>query len=175
MPTETQTAPIVNRVASSGLVTFNLEDFQPHGERVLMDIKDQLHMGLLLKEQEFRDWAKAHDWAQYQGKFVAVTCTADAIVPVWPYMLIATKLQNIAAHVVFGDLDALETDLIRQRLATHDWTPYEGAKIVVKGCGNVPTAAYLEAARQLAPRVAKLMYGEPCSMVPLFKDLSRAK
>lgn len=171
----TQEAPIVNRVAKSGLQTVNLEEFRPGGDRVLIDIKDQLFKELMFKEKDFRAWVDEHDWSQYEGQFVAVTCSTDAIVPAWPYMLIATKLYNIAEYVMFGTLEELEIELIKNAVDEFDWSEYAGAKVVVKGCGNITEPLYVDITRRLMPHVAKLMYGEPCSMVPLFKDLSRAK
>jgi hypothetical protein len=165
--------PIVNRVAGSSLVTFDLEQYFQPGERVLIDIKDQLFQGLILKEKDFRAYVKEHEWAQYQHKFVAVTCTADAIVPTWAYMLIAIALQPYATHFVFGSLDDLETELFRQKLCTVDWLQFQDAKVVVKGCSkvSVPVAVYVEATRQLSPLVSSLMFGEPCSTVPLYKKV----
>ncbi len=171
----TQEAPVINRVAKSGLVTVNLEDFRPTGERALIDIKDQLYKELMFKEQDFRDWIDSVDWTQYEGQKVAVTCSTDAIVPAWPFMLIATKLSGIADYVMFGTLEELEVELIKRELDQHDWSQYAGGKIVIKGCGNITEPLYVDVTRRLMPHVAKLMYGEPCSMVPLFKDLSRAK
>jgi len=108
----------VNKVANSGLITLNLEDYFPDGERKFIDIKDVLFMGMVLKEKDFRDWVKAHDWSVYQDVYVAIGCSADAIVPTWAYMLMATKLSGIAKEVVFGDLPALEAVLWRKSLET---------------------------------------------------------
>ena len=165
------TDEIVNRVASSALVTFDLEDYYHHGQRVVFDIKDQLYEGLLLREKDFRAFVKAHDWQQYEGKNVALTCTADAIVPVWAYMLVTTKLQPYAHMVVMGDLPTLELALYQEALKKVDPEQYRDGKIVIKGCGKypVPDAAYVEIARILGPYVASMMYGEPCSTVPIYK------
>ena len=165
------TDEIVNRVASSALVTFDLEDYYHHGQRVVFDIKDQLYEGLLLREKDFRAFVKAHDWQQYEGKNVALTCTADAIVPVWAYMLVTTKLQPYAHMVVMGDLPTLELALYQEALKKVDPEQYRDGKIVIKGCGKypVPDAAYVEIARLLGPYVSSMMYGEPCSTVPIYK------
>lgn len=164
-----ETGTLVNRVANSSLVTLNLEDFRPSVEAAVIDIKDQLFQGLMLREKDFRAWVKAHDWAQYEGKAVGVFCSADAIVPGWAYMLLATVLTPIAETVVFGDGDELERVLLRRAFDEVDWAQYQDAKIVLKGCGTVPVAAYVDATHRLMPYVQKLMYGEPCSMVPLYK------
>ena len=162
----------VNKVANSGLITFNLEEYFPAGDRKYIDIKDILFMGMVLKEKDFRDWVKTHDWSEYQNCFVAIGCSADAIVPTWAYMLMTAKLSGIANEVVFGDLQALEAVLWRNALSKVDLTPFVEGKIVVKGCGDLPVtaAAYSEITRLLAPMVKSIMYGEPCSTVPVFKS-----
>lgn len=163
---------IVNRVAKSGLITLNLEEFYPEGERVLYDIKENLWEGIALKEKDFRAFVKEHDWSQYQDKFVALHCSVDAIVPTWAYMLLATKLEPYANKVVFGDLDTLETILfeesINQNIKAED---YEDARIVIKGCSDkvVPPSAYVKLTEMLRPYAKVIMYGEPCSTVPLYK------
>lgn len=167
---------IVNKVASSSLITFNLEEYYVPGDRILLDIKDQLYQGLILKEKDFRDFIKSHDWSQYQNKFIAITCSADAIVPTWAYMLLTIALQPFARKIVFGSLQELETILYHQELAKVDWEKFKNAKVVVKGCSkvDVPIAVYVEATNRLKPLATSLMFGEPCSTVPLFKK-SRAE
>jgi hypothetical protein len=162
---------IINKVASSNLVTFNLEEYHQPGERVLLDIRDQLYQGLILREKDFRDFIKSHDWQQYQNKFVAIHCSADAIVPTWAYMLVAIALQPYAARVVFGTLTELETVLFQEKLTAIDWQQFKDAKVVVKGCSKVevPVAIYVEATNQLKKYASSLMFGEPCSTVPLYK------
>lgn len=162
---------IVNKVAGSSLITFDLEEYYQHGERVLLDIKDQLFQGIILKEKDFREFIKGHDWPSYKGKFVAVYCSADAIVPTWAYMLLAIALQPYVNRVVFGTLDDLEVAIFQERLSKIDWSQYQDAKVVVKGCSkvNVPVAVYVEATSRLMPFVSSIMFGEPCSTVPLFK------
>lgn len=161
----------VNKVANSGLITINLEDFFPQGDRTFIDIKDALFMGLVLKEKDFRDWVKNHDWQQYQEHYVAVGCSTDAIVPTWAYMLIANKLVGIAKEIVFGDLSALEAVLWEKQLSNFDAMQYQGEKIVIKGCGDLPVtaAAYTLITSKLTPVVKSIMYGEPCSTVPIYK------
>jgi hypothetical protein len=162
---------IVNRVASSALVTFDLEQYYSPGERVLVDIRDQLYEGLILKEREFRNFIKTHDWNAYRGKYVAITCSADAIVPTWAFMLVAIALEPVAAKFVFGDLEELEIRLFLDELEKVDWRAFENAKVVIKGCSkiSVPVALYVEAIAKIKPVALSIMFGEPCSTVPLYK------
>jgi hypothetical protein len=162
---------IVNRVAQSGLVSFDLADLYPQGERILYDIKDNLFHGLILREKDFREFVKAHDWSQYAGKHVAITCSADAIVPTWAYMLLASKMAPYAANIVFGDLEALETSLFQKALAQFDLERFRDERIVIKGCGDtqIPTSAFVEITTRLTAIAKSIMYGEPCSTVPVFK------
>jgi hypothetical protein len=161
----------VNRVAQSALTTLNLEELIHPGERVVYDIKENLFHGLMLREKDFREFVKTHDWTQYDGKNVAIICSADAIVPTWAYMLLASKLQNHAHRYVFGNLEALDQELFHEAIAGIDAEEYRDAKVVVKGCGNipVPTYAYVAIMQKLLPVVSSVMYGEPCSTVPLYK------
>ena len=163
--------PIVNRVASSALITFNLEDYYHHGERVVYDIRQNLFQDLILKEKDFRAFVKEHNWQQYDGKNVALTCTADAVIPTWAYMLLSTAISPYANLVVFGDLVALEQALFQQVLANIDLEQFEDQRVVVKGCSkvDVPVFAYVEIIRLLQPIAKSLMYGEPCSTVPIYK------
>lgn len=162
---------IVNRVAASSIRTLDLEQFYVPGERVLIDIKDQLYQGMILKEKPFREFIKTHNWSQYEGKFVAVTCSEDAIVPTWAYMLLTSVLEPFARVIVFGDLQDLESKIFFDALSRVDWKQFSGAKVVIKGCSKVavPVAAYVEATRLMRPFAASIMYGEPCSTVPVFK------
>lgn len=162
---------IVNRVASSSIKTFDLEEYYVPGERVLLDIKDQLYQGMILKEKPFREFIRANDWSRYQDKFVAITCSEDAIVPTWAYMLLTSVLDPFAKTVVFGGMEDLEVKIFYDALSQVDWRQYKDAKVVLKGCSkvHVPPAAYVEVTRRLRPYVASLMFGEPCSTVPVFK------
>lgn len=164
----------VNKVAQSGLISFDLADYYDQSERVVYDIKDNLFHGLMLREKDFREFVKEHDWSQYEGKHIAITCSTDAIVPTWAYMLLATKLEPYAKSFVFGDLKELEDTLFREKLAQIDLEKYKGERVVVKGCGDipVPVSAYVEITRLLRPHVKSIMYGEPCSTVPLYKSKS---
>ncbi|MFN0200152.1 MAG: DUF2480 family protein [Bacteroidia bacterium] len=161
---------IINRIAQSPLITFKIEEHYPKGERVILDIKDQLFMGLILKEKDFRAFVKAHDWAQYQDKYVAIICSADAIVPVWAYMLLATQLEPICKMFVFGSLEELEIAVLNHALDKVDFSAFQDKPIVIKGCSEIkiPTAIYVEVTRRMRPFAKKISYGEPCSTVPLY-------
>jgi len=162
---------IVNKVAKSGLVTIDLETFYPEGERVLFDIKDCLWQELALREKDFRAFVKEHDWSNYQDQFVALHCSVDAIVPHWAYMLLATALQPYAKRVVYGQIEQLESALFFEALAQVKAEEYQDARVVIKGCSKlpVPVSAYVELTRLLRPHARSIMYGEPCSTVPLYK------
>ena len=164
---------IINKVAESGLMEIDLENFYPKGERALIDVKENLFQGLILKEKDFREFVKKENWSRYQDKFVAITCSADAIVPTWAYMLLATSLQPFAKYIVFGDLKTLETVLFAQALSKITPEDFRDKKAVIKGCGNlpVPESAYVELTRILTPVVKSIMYGEPCSTVPVMKKM----
>jgi len=162
---------IINKVAQSGLVTFDPASLYPVGERVLYDIKDNLFMGLMLREKDFREFIKVHDWQQYQDKYVAVTCSADAIVPTWAYMLLANKLNPYAKKVVFGDLNILETVLYEEAISKINLETFRDQRVVIKGCGDitVPESAYVSLTFRLTAVVKSILYGEPCSTVPVYK------
>ena len=162
---------IVNKVAKSQLITFDLEDYYHSGERVVYDIKQNLYQGLVLKEAEFRAFVKEHSWSSYQDQNVAIICSVDAIVPTWAFMLIAIKLEPFVNRVVLGDIELLEKILFQDVISQIDFQKFEGKKIVIKGCSNkeVPQFAYIEIARLMRQYAFSIMYGEPCSTVPLFK------
>jgi hypothetical protein len=162
---------IINKVSQSGLITIDLEEYYLPGERVVFDIKNLLYEGLILREKDFREYIKNKDWSEYQDKYVSLICSADAIVPTWAYMLIAMHLEPYAKKVVFGDLETLETILYNETLGKINPDDYKDARIVVKGCGKlpVPKSAYVEIMRILRPVAKSIMYGEPCSTVPLYK------
>jgi len=162
---------IINKVAQSGLVTLDPASFYPEGERVVYDIAGNLFQGLILREKDFREFVKTHDWSQYQGKNIAVTCSADAIVPAWAYVLLANKLAPYALEVVFGNEEVLETVLFVKNIAKMDVEQYRDQRLVLKGCGDVPVpvSAYVELTKKLTPVVKSLMFGEPCSTVPIYK------
>jgi hypothetical protein len=162
---------IINKVANSGLITIDLEEFYPKGERVLFDLKPLLFQELILKEKDFREFIKEHDWAGYKDKMVAITCTADAIVPTWAFMLVSIALEPFAKKIIFGSLATLEAILFNEVLKTINYSEYQDKRIVIKGCGNLPVSinAYVELVRGLKPFAKSIMYGEPCSTVPLYK------
>ena len=162
---------IVNKVAQSGLVTIDLEDFYIQGDRILFDLKDWLFQELILKEKDFREKLKSHDWKQYENKFIALTCSADAIVPTWAFMLIASHLEPIAKKISFGDLQKLEEELFADAISKLNPDDYKNQKITIKGCSNiqVPVSAYVNLTGLLRPVAKSIMYGEPCSTVPVFK------
>lgn len=166
-----QEEPIINKVTNSGLVTLDLEDYYHHGERVVYDIKENLFHGLILREKDFRVFLKEHDWTQYQNKNVAIICSADAIVPTWAYMLLATHLEPYAHLCIFGDLQDLENALYVEALSKIDVQAFGDVRVVIKGCSKVPVPAYayVEIVRKLKPFVRSIMYGEPCSTVPIYK------
>ncbi|MTI31324.1 DUF2480 family protein [Xanthovirga aplysinae] len=163
--------PIVNKVAQSALITIDLADYYDSGERVVYDIKDNLFQGLVLREKDFRSFIKDQDWSQYKGKNVAIHCSVDAIVPTWAYMLLAVKMEPFANMVVFGGVNELENALTQRALSKLDLGNLKGAKVVIKGCGDLPISpfAYVEISRLLRPHVSSIMFGEPCSTVPVYK------
>ncbi len=162
---------IINRVANSKLVTIDLEDFYPEGNRVVFDIKDWLFEGFVLREKEFRAHAKEHDWSQYQDSFIALTCSSDAIIPGWAYMLLTIQLSPFAKKIVTGDLEVLETAIYQDIIANLSVDEFHNKPIIIKGCTNkpVPANAYLFLANKLESIAKSIMYGEACSSVPLYK------
>jgi Protein of unknown function (DUF2480) len=162
---------IINRVSTSSLITFDLEELYIKGDRIVFDIKDQLFEGIILKEKDFRGFIKTHDWSRYKDQHVAIICSADAIVPTWAYMLLSVALQPFAANVFFGSLAELESYLFTKALSSVKWDHYRDAKVVIKGCSKVqvPASAYVEVTNYLRPVAASIMFGEACSTVPLYK------
>lgn len=162
---------IINKVSDSSLITFDLEEYYPKGETEVFDMKDHLFMGLILKEKEFREALKGLDLSIYENKNVALTCTADAIIPVWAYMLAASYLEPVAREVIFGDKDFLHKTLFLQNLASINIADFTDKRVVIKGCGDLPVseAAYVAITKLLRPVAKSIMYGEPCSTVPIYK------
>lgn len=162
---------IVNKVAQSGLITIDLEDFYIPGERILFDMKDWLFQELILKEKDFREKLKEHDWNVYSGKFVAITCSADAVVPTWAFMLVASQLKPVVKKLSFGDLHKLEEELFDEEISKLNIADFNDKKIVIKGCSKieVPVSAFVNLTAKLRPVVKSIMYGEPCSTVPVYK------
>lgn len=163
---------IVNRVANSKLKTIDLEDFYPKGERVVLDIKNWLFHELILKETDFRNYLLNHNWEQYQDKYVALSCSADAIIPSWAYMLISTYLTPFAKKVVVGNLTMLETAIFQQIIQSFSVEEFIGKPVIIKGCANkpIPESAYIQLIEKLQPVVKSIMFGEACSTVPLYKQ-----
>ena len=162
---------IINKVAESGLITIDLEEYYPKGEAMVFDMKDHLFMGMILKEKDFRDALKKLDWEQYRDKYVAITCTADAVIPVWAYMLVASNLSGIAKDFVMGNEKELHRSVFLKNLSSININEYTDKKIVIKGCGETPIGdfAYAEITKLLRPVAKSIMYGEPCSTVPVYK------
>jgi hypothetical protein len=163
--------PIINKVAESGLITLDPEKFYPRGETAVFDLKDFLFMGLILKEKDYREALKSHNWEQYQDKNVAITCTADAVIPVWAYMLAASYLQPISKDIVMGDEKELHRTIFLKNLSQIDTSEFIDKRVVVKGCGETPIGdfVYMELTKLLRPVAKSIMYGEPCSTVPVYK------
>lgn len=161
----------MNRVANSQLVTVDLEDLYPEGERVVLDIKDWLHEGLILKEKAFREKVKQHNWSRYKDSYVALGCATEAIVPAWAYMLITTHLVPFSKKVVVGDPEQLETAVFEEIMLNLDVSHLKDKPVIVKGCARkpVPENAYLMLIQKIQPLAKSIMYGEACSSVPLFK------
>lgn len=163
--------PIINKVAESGIITIDPATFIPTGETVVFDLKDYLFMGLILKEKDFRESLKSLDWEQYRDRNVALTCTADAIIPVWAYMLVTSYLQPVAREIVMGDEHELQKQVFLKNVSKLDIKSFEDKRVVIKGCGDIPIGdyVYMELTRLLRPVVKSIMYGEPCSTVPVYK------
>lgn len=164
---------IINKVANSVLEVFDLEDYYPKGTRVQIDISQWLLEGFLLKEKDFREQLKNHDWSQYQDQYVALHCSTDAIVPAWSLILVAVQLEPFAKKIVNGTLDDLESSLYEEILSKIDYSVYKNKPVIVKGCSKkpVPMRAYILATTYLQPFARSIMYGEACSAVPLYKEV----
>lgn len=162
---------LINKVAESRLVTIDLEEFYPRAETAVFDMKDHLFMGMILKEKDFREKLKGMDLSPYKDKNVALTCTADAVIPMWAYMLAASYLQPMALDIVFGTPEFMQQVLFLQHIAAINANDYADKRVVIKGCGELPISetAYVAITKLLRPVVRSIMYGEPCSTVPIFK------
>ena len=167
---------IVNKVANSVLEVFDLEDYYPKGVRAQIDISQWLIEGFLLKEKDFREQLKNHDWSQYQDQYVAINCSTDAIVPAWASILVAIQLAPFAKKIINGSIEDLESSLYEELLSKIDYSVYANKPIIIKGCSRkpVPMRAYVLAAHYLQPFARSIMYGEACSAVPLYKASSKA-
>ncbi|WP_290698617.1 DUF2480 family protein [Lacinutrix sp.] len=163
---------IINRVANSKLVTFDLEDYYPEGDRVLFDIKDWLFEGLVLREKNFRELVKNYNWSQHQNQYIALKCSTDAIIPAWAFMLLVVNLEPFVEKAVIGTLEDLETSIYQDIINQIDIEFFRNKPIIIKGCASkpVPVNAYTMLVKKLKPVAKSLMYGEACSFVPLFKS-----
>lgn len=163
---------IINKVANSALEVFDLEDYYPKGLRAQIDISQWLLEGFLLKEKDFREHLKNHNWSQYQDAYVAINCSTDAIVPAWASILVAVQLAPFAKKIVDGTLEDLNSSLYEEILRNIDFSVYKSKPVIIKGCSKkpVPTRAYILAAHYLQPFARSIMYGEACSAVPLYKE-----
>jgi Protein of unknown function (DUF2480) len=161
----------INKVAESGIITLNLEDYFPKEEVVVFDMKEHLFMGLILKEKDFREALKNLDTTIYENKLVALTCSADAIIPMWAYMLVVSLIQPLAKEIVFGTATFTQEKILLNNIEELDATNYKDARVVIKGCGELPIGevAYIAITKKLRPVAKSIMYGEPCSTVPVFK------
>jgi hypothetical protein len=168
-----ETEVIENKIAGSDLTPLNLGDFYPKGERIVIDLKDYLFEGLILREKDFRTFIKSEDWSKYKDKFVAITSTADAIIPQWAYMLLASELQPYAKKVVSGSRNTLETILFNESISEklHPEN-YKAKRVMIRGCGDkdLPVSAFSDAVMLLKPFAKSIMYGEACSNVPIYKS-----
>lgn len=162
---------IKNKVKESGLIQLDLADFKPTETIIGIDLSNQLWQGLILKEKDFRDWIKTENWEQYAGKAVFIFCSVDAIVPTWAYMLVASSLNGIASEVVFGPKIELEKQIILRNITHLNLDEFTNGKVIIKGCSDisVPEFAMVTLLNHIQPVVSSIMYGEPCSTVPIFK------
>jgi len=162
---------IINRVASSKLITLDLEDYYPKGSRVIFDIKPWLFQELILKEKDFREQVKNHDWSKYTDCYVGLTCSSDAIIPSWAYLLISTQLTQHARHITIGNLEQLETSIFEHIISKIPMEQFKDKPVIIKGCSNkpIPETAYIRLIEKLQPIVKSLFFGEACSTVPLYK------
>jgi len=163
---------IINRVSKSNLVTIELEDFYSDGKRIVLDISKWLHEGLILKEKDFRESIELHDWEQYNNNYVALTCSTDAIIPSWAYLLITIKLSPFAKKIVVGNLELLETVIFQDIISTLDLETYKDKPVIIKGCSNkpIPDTTSVQLVEKLLPVAKTIMFGEACSTVPLYKS-----
>jgi hypothetical protein len=168
---DTTDKPLINRVAQSSLITLNLEDYYPKTEILSFDLKDFLFHGLILKEKEFRSALADYDWQKVKDCYVAIFCSSDAIIPTWAYMLVAAYAAPLATEVYFGSQESLLEKHYGVLIGSLDLSHLKGQRIVLKGCSNkpVPPSAYVDLTKKLLPLAQSIMFGEPCSTVPIFK------
>jgi uncharacterized protein DUF2480 len=169
--------PIINKVAESGLITIDLETYYPKEETAIFDMKDHLFMGMILKEKDFREALKNLDWEKYRDKNVSVLCSVDAVIPVWAWMLVASSLQPVAREIVMGDEKELHKTIFLKNISAINVNEFSDKRVVIKGCGETPIQdfVYMEITKLLRPVVKSIMYGEPCSTVPVYKKSTASK
>ncbi len=162
---------IVNRIEKSGIVQVSLDEFYPIGERVLFDVKDFLRDEIALIEKEFRTSLKETDWSKFENKYIGIICSVDAIVPLWAFMLVASELQPFAKKIVFGNKESLEKAIFSDVLSEIDYSVYQDKSVIVKGCGKypIPDSVVVDFSVKLQNYAKRLMFGEACSAVPLYK------
>jgi hypothetical protein len=162
---------IKNKVAESILMNIDLEDYYPSGARIVFDIKDWLFQEIILKEKDFRDSVKNHEWSQYKNSYLALTCSVDAIIPSWAFLLITTQLAPFSKKVIVGNKEQLETAIYQKIIENLPLEIYKGKPVIIKGCSNkpIPETAYVQLIERLLPVARSIMFGEACSTVPLFK------
>lgn len=162
---------IKNKVAESGLIQLDLAMFNPKVTIQTIDLSDQLWQGLVIKEKDFREWIKVHNWTNYTNGYAVITCSVDAIIPTWAYMLVSVELTRVACSHLVGHKIDLERELIRQQIEGYDCTPLEDQRVIIKGCSDIADPAYAmtELIKRIQPIVKSIMYGEPCSTVPVYK------
>ena len=168
---------IINRVAKSNLITIDLEDFYPKGKRHILDISQWLKEGMILIEKEFRKEIDNHNWEQYSKGYLALICSSKAIIPAWAYILMATRSSFYAKKTIAGDIEQLEIVLFRDAISSLDISPYKNQRLVIKGCSskNIPQDAYVQLVEKIRPVAKSIMYGEPCSTVPIYKKKTPMK
>ncbi len=163
---------IINRVAKSSLITIDLEEFYPEGKRVVLDISQWLFKGLILREKDFRESIKNYHWENYKDVYVALTCSTEAIIPSWAYLLVTTQLTQFAKKVVVGNLELLETTIFQEIINNLKTSDYKNKPIIIKGCANkpIPDTASVQLVEKLQPIAKSILFGEACSTVPLYKQ-----
>lgn len=168
---------LINKVANSGLITINLENYYPDAPITLFDLKDYLFKELILKEKDYRAALKEHDWSQYQGHILCVYCSNDAIIPTWAYMLVSSYAEQYVSSIYQGDANDFLNFYYHDYIHKMDVSEYADERLIIKGCSNkpVPPGAYMALTQRLRPLAKSIMYGEPCSTVPIYKQPRQKK
>jgi len=163
---------IVNKVAKSGLITLDMKTFKGSQNRRIIDIKNWLYKGMVLKEKKFREHLKEENWEQYKDAFVALHCSTDTIIPVWAYMLLTKYLNPYASIIIYGNEKELEKKIFHLNIKNFDAKPLENKRVLLKGCTDtyIPEDSYVQLSNKLMGNIKSLMFGEACSNVPIFKS-----